>query len=148
VEFALQFGFSVIFLDSWVWLEYIFSGEQEDEAEAVIQRADTVDVGGLISPTIIAEVSYRVRRVENEETAAEAVRAIREYEYIDCMPLIEEIAEYAAELRFKYYTPGERELSYADAIHLATAVVHDECDVLYSGDPDFDDLAEIETVVL
>ena len=93
-------------------------------------------------------MSYRIRRVDDEATAEEAIRAIREYEHIDCLPLIEEIAEYAAELRFKYYEPGERELSYAGAIHLATAIVHDECDALYSGDPDFDGVDEIETKIL
>jgi len=138
----------VIFLDSWVWLEYLFGGEKDDDAGSLIERADTPDVGGLVTPTVIAEVSYRVRVVEDDETAEEAVRAIRDYEYIDSVPLIDEIAEYAAELRYEYYEPGERELSYADAIHLATAVVHDDCEALYSGDPDFADIDEIETVVL
>jgi predicted nucleic acid-binding protein len=138
----------VIFLDSWVWLEFVFSGDKDEEAESVIERANTTGEGGLITPTIIAEVSYRVRVVEDGETATEAVRAMREFEYIESMPLIDDIAEYAAELRFKYYEPGERELSYADAIHVATAVVHDDCDVLYSGDPDFADIDEIETIIL
>lgn len=138
----------MIFLDSWVWLEFLFSGKKAAAAEAVIERADAPDEGGLIAPTVVAEVSYRVRRVEDEETAKEATRAIRDYDHIESFPLVDDIAEYAAELRFKYYDPGERELSYADAIHLATAVVHDECHTLYSGDPDFEALDEIDTVVL
>lgn len=138
----------MIFLDSWVWLEYIFSGDKEDDAESLIDRANTPEETGLIAPTILAEVSYRVRVVEDDQTAQEAIRAMRDFDYIESMPLVDEIAEYAAELRFKYYEPGERELSYADAIHLATAVVHNDCDVLYSGDTDFADLDEIETVVL
>ncbi len=138
----------MIFLDSWVWLEFVFSGESEDEAESLIERANTADEGGLITPTVIAEVSYRVRVVEDGETANKAVRAMREFQHIESMPLIDDIAAYAAELRFRYYEPGDRELSYADAIHVATAVVHDDCDVLYSGDPDFADIDEIETVVL
>ena len=141
----------MIFLDSWVWLEYVFSGEKTEAAEAVIQRANTADTGGLIAPTVIAEVSYRVRRVEDEATAAETVSAIHDFEHIESMPLIDTIAEYAAELRAEHYEPGERELSYADAIHLATAIIHDDCDALYSGDPDFggiDGIDDIETVVL
>lgn len=138
----------MIFLDSWIWLEYIFSGDKDREAEAVIRRANSPDEGGVIAPTTVTEVSYRVHVVENQETARETVRAIRNYEHIESVPLIDEIAEYAAELRFKYYEPGTQELSYADAIHLASAVVHDDCDVLYSGDPDFDGLDEIETVIL
>lgn len=138
----------MIFLDSWVWLEYLFSGEKDDEAEALIERANTSEEGGLVTPTVFAEISYRIRVVDGDETAEETVRAIHDYEHIDSVPLIDDIAEYAAELRHKYYQRGERELSYADAIHLATAVVHDDCDALYSGDPDFAGLDEIETVVL
>ena len=137
----------MIFLDSWVWLEFLFDGEGAAEAEAIIQRADDPDEGGLIAPTVVTEVSYRVRSVEDDETAEEAIRAIHDFEHIESLPLIDEIAEYAAELRFKYYRRGERELSYADAIHLATAAVHDECHTLYSGDPDFEGIEEIETVV-
>ncbi|ERH02583.1 MAG: putative nucleic acid-binding protein, contains PIN domain protein [Halonotius sp. J07HN6] len=138
----------MIFLDSWVWLEYVFGGEQAAAAADAIQRANTADTGGLISPTVIAEASYRVRRVEDEATAEETVRVIHDFKHIESMPLVDEIAEYAAALRAEYYDPGERELSYADAIHLATAVVHDDCDVLYSGDPDFEGIDAIETVVL
>lgn len=138
----------MIFLDSWVWLEFLFGGEGAAEAEAVIQRANDPDEGGLIAPTVVVEVSYRVRSVEDEEAAEEAIRAIHDFEHIESLPLFDEIAEYAAELRFKYYQRRERELSYADAIHLATAAVHDGCHTLYSGDPDFEGFEEIETVVL
>lgn len=138
----------MIFLDSWVWLEFVFDGDSADEAESVIERADSLDEGGLIAPTVVAEVSYRIRWVENEATAEEAIRAIRDYEHIESLPLVDEIGEYAAELRSEYYEPGERELSYADAIHLAAAAVHDDCHTLYTGDPDFDGVDEVETVVL
>lgn len=138
----------MIFLDSWVWLEYLFSGDREDEAASLIERANTPEEKGLIAPTVLAEVSYRIRVVEDEATADEAVRAIQDFEYIQSVPVVDEIAAYAAELRCKYYEPGERELSYADTIHLATAVVHDDCTALYSRDPDFTDLDEIETIVL
>lgn len=148
MEFTLRWGPDVIFLDSWVWLEYIFSGDKAAEAETIIQRANSSDTGGLIAPTVIAEVSYRVRVVEDEATAEETVRAIRDYDHIESVPLIDEIGDFAAELRFKYYDRRDRALSYADAIHLATAIVYDECDALYSGDSDFEGLDEIETVVL
>lgn len=146
MEFTL--GRDVIFLDSWVWLEYVFSGDQAGKAESLIERANTQAEGGLVAPTVLAEVSYRVRVVEDEATADDAIRAIRDFEYIESVPLVDEIAAYAAELRFEYYERGTRELSYADAIHLATAIVHDDCTAFYSGDPDFVDIDEIETVVL
>lgn len=136
------------FLDSWVWLEFLFDGEAADDAEAAIQRANTPEVGGLVAPTVVAEVSYRLRVVDGAEPAEEAVRAIRDYEHVESLPLVDEVADYAAELRHDYYESDERQLSYADAIHLATAVVHDDCGVLYTGDPDFEGVDEIETVVL
>lgn len=138
----------MIFLDSWVWLEFLFDGDRAAGAESVIERADSPDEGGLVAPTVLTEVSYRVRVVDGEESAAEAVRAIREYDHVRSMPLIDEVAEYAAKLRFEYYESGEREMSYADAIHLATATMHDECHTLYSGDPDFAGLDGVDTVIL
>jgi predicted nucleic acid-binding protein len=131
-----------------VWLEFIFSGEKEDEAESLIERANTSAEGGLMAPTVIAEVSYRVRAVEDRETAEETVRAIRDFQHIESMPLIDDIVAYASELRFEYDEPGERELSYADVIHVPTAVLHDDCGVLYTGDPDFATVEEIETIVV
>lgn len=136
----------MIFLDSWVWLEYLLSGERADAAQAVVERA--ASEGGLIAPTVVTEVAYRLRVVADESTAEEAVRAMDDLEAVECLPLVATVAEYAAALRFKYYEPGTREFSYADAIHLATAVVHDDCHALYSGDPDFEGIDEIETVVL
>ena len=138
----------MIFLDSWVWLEYLVSGATDEAAEVAIERANTADEGGLIAPTVRTDVSDCVRVVEDEATATETVRAMREYEYIDSALLIDEVAEEAAALRDTYSEPGERERSYADAIHLATAIRYDECDALYAGDPDFDGIDEIETVVL
>lgn len=138
----------MIFLDSWVWLEFVFDGDAADEAEAVIERADHAEEGGLVTPTVIAEVAYRIRSVEDANTADTAIDAMHDYEHVESLPVIDEIGEYAAELRHAYYEPGERELSYADAIHLAAAIVHDDCDTLYTGDPDFAGVDEIETVVL
>jgi len=66
----------------------------------------------------------------------------------ECLPLVAPVAAYAARLRYEYYDREERPLSSADAVHLATAVVNDECTVLHSGDPDFADVDELETVVL
>lgn len=138
----------MIFLDSWVWLEYLLGGDGEEEAERVIQRAATGGEGGLIAPTVVAEVAYRVRVQADEPTAEETVRAIRDLDGVECLPLVASVAEYAAALRYKYYDRENRAFSYADAIHLATAAVHDDCSVLYSGDPDFADVDEIETVVI
>lgn len=138
----------MIFLDSWVWLEYLLTGGRADAAEEVIGTVATGEERGLIAPTVITEVAYRTRVAADAAAADEAVQAIRGIDGLESLPLVASVAEYAADLRYKYYERDTRELSYADAIHLATAVVHDDCHTLYSGDPDFEDFDEIETVVL
>lgn len=138
----------MIFLDSWVWLEFLFDGECADDAAAVIERADSSAEGGLIAPTVIAEVAYRVRVELGESAAEQAVAAIQDFEHIESLPLVDEVAEHAAALRFDLYERGNRELSYADAIHLATAYLHDDCTLLCSGDPDFADIDVVETAII
>jgi predicted nucleic acid-binding protein len=63
------------------------------------------------------------------------------------MPITTEVAVTASDLRSKYYQRGGCELSYADAIHIATAAMTD-CNTLYSGDPDFENIDEVDTEVL
>ena len=138
----------MIFLDSWVWLEYLLSGDRADRAQSLIAQVAAGDERGLIAPTVVTEVGYRVRAVADGPTAEATLRAIQDIEDLECLPLVWSVAEYAARLRDKYYEPGTREFSYADAIHLATAAVYDDCTALYSGDPDFEDVEEIETIVL
>ena len=43
---------------------------------------------------------------------------------------------------------SDRAGRHADAVHFATAVVHDGCGVLYTGDPDLEAIDEIETAAL
>ena len=96
----------MIFLDSWVWLAYLVSGDTDEAAEAAIERANTPAEGGLIAPTVFTDVSYRVRIVADEATATETVRAMREYEHIDSAPLIDEVADEAVTLRDTDPTPA------------------------------------------
>jgi predicted nucleic acid-binding protein len=93
------------------------------------------------------EVWYRIQGKAAAERANRVVEAIQRFEGLEVVPVTAEAALTAARLREKYYQRGERELSYADAIHLAIAVMTD-CDVLYSGDPDFANLDEIETEIV
>lgn len=138
----------MICIDSWIWLEYVFEGEAWEAAEAAIERADTADRGGIVPATVIAEVSYRIRVERDAATAAEAIDAIRSFDHIDILPVTDDIAEYGAALRERYYERGDRALSYADAIHLAMAAAVAECEALYTGDPDFEGVEEVETVVI
>ena len=135
----------VIFVDSWVWIEFFAEDERWRDAEAVLERIP--EAGGILAPTVLMEVWYRIQERTDVERADRVVGAIQRFEGLEIAPVTTEAALTAARLREKYYQRGERELSYADAIHLAIAVMTD-CDVLYSGDDDFAELDELETTIV
>ncbi|SNZ15702.1 Predicted nucleic acid-binding protein, contains PIN domain [Natronoarchaeum philippinense] len=135
---------TVIYLDSWVWLEYGFRGESWERARDAIEEARSN--GGVVSAIALAEVDYILARDVDREAADLVTGAIEGFDAIDVVPVSSEVALYASQLRSKYYQRRERELSYADAIHLATAALLD-CTVLYTGDSDFEDVEEVDAVV-
>jgi len=135
----------MIFIDSWVWIEFFSEGEKSDKAEKVIQELEKRE--GIISSTVIMEVKYRIKKKYDRELSDRTVHAIEAFDNLTILPVNSKVAKYAAELRDKYYKRNTRELSYADAIHIATAIMSD-CEVLYSGDPDFEDIDEVNTEVL
>ena len=135
----------MIFIDPWVFIEY-FSGEERwKKAESVLKKLE--GGRGVISSLVLAEVRYRILRKFETEKADRVIHAIESFENLQVVPVTAEVAKYGADLRNKYYQRGEKELSYADAIHLATAVLAG-CGKLYSGDPDFEEIEEIETEVI
>lgn len=135
----------MIFLDSWVWLEAFFQGSHAADAAALVREID--DEGGVIAPTVLLEVNYRARRETGVERANRLTRTIRRIKGLVIEPLTTDIALHAAELRDTYYQRRSLELSYADAIHIATALATG-CDRLCSGDPDFRDIDDLPTVVV
>ena len=135
----------MIFLDSWVWIEFFAEDERWRDAEAVIERIP--EDGAVLAPTVLMEVRYRIGRKYDGERADRVVEVIQRFEESEVVPVTTEATLTAARLREKYYQRGERELSYADAIHLAIAVMTG-CETLCSGDSDFDGISEIETRII
>lgn len=135
----------MFFVDSWVWLEYFLEDDQWRESEAVLERLREEE--GVVSTTVLLEVTYSIRRKVDESRADRVATAIQSFENLTVAPVSTRVALTAAELRDDYYRRGDRELSYADAIHVATAMLAG-CDRLYSGDPDFEDVDEVETVII
>lgn len=130
------------YLDSWVWLEYVLGGPADEAASNILD--DAHNGSGVTSAISIAEVGYIVRRELGRETADYVTSSIDDAESIRVVPVSGEIAYEASGIRTKYYSRRERELSYADAIHVSTAL-HADCDVIHTGDSDFSGLDEIET---
>ena len=98
-------------------------------------------------PTVLLEINYRARREEGVERARRLARTMRQIDHLLIELPTSDIALHAAELRDNYHQRRSLELSYADAVHIATAIAT-ECDRLYSGDPDFANVSEVPTVVI
>lgn len=134
----------MIYLDSWVWLEFGLHGSHEASAHEVIDRAR--ERGGAFSTIGLTEVEYVLERELNREAADYLSSAIEDMDGIHVVPVTVEVARRAAGIRTKYYQRRSRELSYADAIHVATAALLG-CDEVHTGDADFDGIDEIDPVL-
>lgn len=134
---------SVPYLDSWIWLEYVFEGPAESDAADVL--AEATESGAATSTVTLAETAYILRRDAGRDTADYVTSSIEDTESIQLVPVSAEIALRAAGLRRKYYERRSCELSYADAIHIASALRCD-CSAIHTGDGDFEDIDEIETI--
>ena len=134
----------VIFLDSWVWIEFFSASSRWKEAEHIVARLESER--GIISSTVLMEIRYWFLRKFGKEKADLIIHTIESFENLEIVPVTSGVAKYAADLRDKYYQKGEKELSYGDAICLATAILTG-CKKLYSGDPDFGNIDEIDTEI-
>lgn len=135
----------MIFIDSWIWLEYFQEDEHWKEAETVIRQIQKEHA--VIAATVLTEVRYHIKRRVGEDPADRMTAAIDSFDNLEIAPITGDVAVYAVDLRDKYYQRGDCELSYADAIHLAVAVMTN-CDTLYTGDPDFAAVDEIDTTIV
>jgi len=135
----------LIFIDSWIWLEYFQDDDKSKEAEKVLEKIS--QDGGLICTTVLMEVRYQVRKKYDEQTADKITAYISSFENLRIIPLTEEIALRAADIREKYYHRNENPISYADSVHIAAAELTD-CEKLYSGDPDFKNITEIKSEII
>ena len=135
----------MMYIDSWIWIEFFSDENCYKKAEEVIEALS--DDPGIISTVVLMEVKYRIKRKFGRELADRVIHIVESIDNLTVLPVTSKVAKYSADLRDKYYKRNTRELSYADAIHLATALLA-RCDILYTGDPDFEDIDEIVTYVI
>jgi len=135
----------MIFLDSWIFLEYFLRGEKANLAEKVIDNVIRKD-RAVTSATALLEVKYRIAKKFGLERAEEAAVTIQNISNLSILPVTVDIAKLAATLRMKYYTP-ENQLSFIDTIHLATAVLTN-CNRFLTGDKDFIAAEEIKVEII
>lgn len=135
----------MIFIDSWIWIEFFTDGEKFLQSKAILEKIVQGKDKALVSTFVLTEVKYRLSAL-NPQFAHEQIHLIETFPHLTIIPVTSEIALMAADLRRKYYS-AKKQVSYGDMIHLATAVIC-RCEKLFSGDPDFEGIEEIETVVV
>lgn len=135
----------MIFLDSWIWIEFFSKGNRWKKADHIV--AFLQNEKGIVSSMVLMEIRYRFLRKFGKEKADRVIHTIESFKNLEIVPVTSGVAKYAADLRDKYYQKGERELSYGDAICLATAILTG-CRRLYSGDPDFANIDEMNTEII
>lgn len=133
----------MIYMDSWIFLEFFSQNEKWTECEAIIKNSEKK----VLSAIALMEIKYRGIKKFGAMDTKKILHKIKSSENISIIDVTKEIAELAADLRIKYYDKENKPVSYADMINLATAVMM-KCDKFYSGDTDFEDIEEIKTVIL
>ncbi|MBI2542836.1 MAG: PIN domain-containing protein [Candidatus Aenigmarchaeota archaeon] len=125
-------------MDSWIFLEFYTKGRKWLKCEQVIKSIDIK----VISTVVLLEIKYKLAKAFGKLEARKVLNKIKVNKSILIIDVDEKVAEKAANLRLKYYKSNVTELSYADCIHLSTAILS-KCKKFYSGDPDFKGINEI-----
>lgn len=133
------------YIDSWLFIESVL--DERGAGEKIAELFRRLEKEGMVTSSIsLFELKYKLLKVAGEEKADLAIQILMGMQRLVIVPAVSAVALAAADLRKKYYTK-ERQMSFADAIHLATAK-EVGCTTLYSGDPDFKDIEEIRTVIV
>lgn len=136
----------MIFIDSWILIEFFSEGMKFEKVKNIIEKIESGEKT-VISTMVLTELKYRIAKKYGIRKSDEAVHEIQTFPNLKILPVSEDVAILAANLRVKYYDREKRPLSFADAINLATAVIS-KCKTLHSGDPDFKDIEEIKTAIV
>ena len=135
----------MFFLDTWVLVDYFSKGDKYKKSENVINKIKKEKA--VIDTLVITELKYILSKKIGNEQTNKIIYYLQSISNLQIVPVVLPIAKLAADLRLKYYDKKKRAVAFADMIHLATAILTD-CSTLYSGDPDFRDIEEIETSIL
>ena len=135
-----------ILLDSSIFLDYLLETEKRKTARVVVMDILSGKNQGVLSAIALTEIKYRIMKLFGHDKAEEAIFLIKNSSNLKIVPMSEEIAENAADVRFKYYGRNKNEMSYADAIHIATALKV-KCDMIITSDADFEPVSEIKVQI-
>jgi predicted nucleic acid-binding protein len=136
----------MIFIDTWVFVEFFSEGEKFKRVEKIINKIKS-GKKTVTSTMVLTELKYIIAKRYGIRKSDEVIHQILTLPNIKILPVSMDVALLAASLRIKYYHKEKRPLSYGDVINLATALIAN-CKVFYSGDPDFKGIEEIKTIII
>ncbi|HIG96696.1 TPA: PIN domain-containing protein [Candidatus Woesearchaeota archaeon] len=132
------------YIDSWILIELFLEGEKAEKVLHLLEKIRKERI--VMSAIALFELKYHLTKKSGKERTEQILAVLEQIEEVAIAPILSQTCLLAAELRLKYYTK-ERQISVADALHLATAM-QTGCKAFYSGDPDFQNIEEIETVIV
>ena len=88
----------MIFLDSWILIEYFSQDEKYTEVEKIFRGNEKI----VISTTVILEVKYRISKKFGIEKADSVINVIENFPDISIVPISIDTAKLAADMRIKY----------------------------------------------
>ena len=132
------------YIDTWLFVESVLDEVDGIRIRTLLQQL--AKEGIVTSCITLLETKFRLCKEIGQEKTERAIQAIMGMEKLIIVPVVSTVALAAADLRKKYYTK-ECQMSLADALHLTTAK-ETGCTKFYSGDPEFKDVKELQTIIL
>lgn len=132
------------YFDSWMFLELFFEDEKYLSVADLFKQSQKEGI--LLSAIGLFEIKYRLVQKIGQFKAGEALVLIENIPFLHIVPVVSSVSLLAADLRLKYYEKY-CQMSFADALHLATAI-QTHCSALYTGDPDFEKVEEIKVFII
>ena len=135
-----------LYLDSYVFLDVIFGSPKKEKAGEYLSLVQKKGATGAVSAFCLLEVKYHVMKRLGHDKAEDACYLIQSMPNLEVVAVSAEIAERAADIRFRYYDKKNRPMSFGDAVHIATAI-EARCSKIVSGENDFKSIEEIKSEI-
>jgi predicted nucleic acid-binding protein len=129
---------SRILLDTKPLIKLFAREDGWEEIRIILSKIEKVKIQGAISVLSLTEIYYKYLRESGPDLAEERVKSLRFADYLQKLPIDEQIATKAGEFKGKY------SVSVVDAIIAATA--WNSRSLIVSDDLDFKKIKEIETL--
>lgn len=114
----INFAEGKIYLDTFVFMDML-SGQKD-----VVEKAKIyIGQPAVVSAVVLTELMFHLLRHGAKEKAEEVIFYIKSLPSLEIIDVTGEIAELAGKLRSRYMNRLDKNLTYFDSIHMATALV-------------------------